>query len=85
MNIKSNNLILYILILLPIFLVISRFVADLSVIILGIFFIIKFIKNKKSFREITLNNNFLLIFSIFFFLYNTKIAFFRIYISFIKS
>ena len=67
MNIKSNNLILYILVLLPFFLVISRFVADLSVIILGIFFIIKFIKNKKSFREITLNNNFLLIFSIFFF------------------
>ena len=58
MNIKSNNLILYILVLLPFFLVISRFVADLSVIILGIFFIIKFIKNKKSFREITLNNNF---------------------------
>ena len=68
MNIKSNNLILYILVLLPFFLVISRFVADLSVIILGIFFIIKFIKNKKSFREITLNNNFLLIFSIFFFI-----------------
>jgi O-antigen ligase len=67
MNIKSNNLILYILILLPIFLVISRFAADLSVVILGIFFILKFIKNKKLFRELSLNNNFLLIFSIFFF------------------
>jgi len=66
MNIKSNNIFLYILILLPIFLVISRFVSDLSVIILGIFFITKYIKNKKKFREISLNSNFLLIFSIFF-------------------